>query len=216
MDSQHEAPTEPFTKGSHSPIVNSNTSIQSPIVRTRRGNPLLAFLLFLLGILLGILATLFFVIFVAHDRTPIQTTPSTQPSSVIVQVSNVYLTQLVTGKLKTSGLPGEVSNVQVVLTNTNSIQVSGTDTVSVLGLGIPTPFSFTLQPYIQSCQAQVHLISADLGNLPVTNFAQTYENQINQDIQLKVSDLPAGFTYCATSTRTQPDMLSIVYSAKPV
>ena len=216
MDAHHETPTEPITKGSRSPIVSNDVSIQPQFTRTRRGNPLLAFLLFLLGILLGVLATLFFVIFVAHDRTPMRTTPSTQPSSVTVQVSSVFLTQLVTSKLKTSGLPGEVSNVQVTLTTTNSIQVSGTDTVSLLGLGIPTPFSFILQPYIQSCQAQVHVIRADLGNLPVTDFAQNYENQINQDIQLKVSDLPAGFTYCATSTHTQPDMLSIVYTAKPV
>ena len=213
MDSHHEAPTEAITRGSRSPMT-SNPGQPRP-ARTRRGNPLLSFLLFLLGILLGILATLFYVVFVAHDRPLIQTTSSTQSSALTVQISSTYLTQLATGKLKTAGLPGEVSNVQVVLTTTNQIQISGTDTVGVLGFGIPTPFSLTLQPYIQSCQAQVHLIHADLGTLPVTNFAQNYETQINQEIQLKSSDLPSGFTYCATSVHTQSDSLSIMYSATP-
>ncbi|GAC1680176.1 MAG: hypothetical protein NVS9B9_01170 [Ktedonobacteraceae bacterium] len=120
------------------------------------------------------------------------------------------------GKLKTSGLPGDISNVQVVLTNNNLIQISGTDRASVLGLGFPTLFTLTLQPYILSCQAQVRLIHADLGNLPVINFAQNYESQINQELQFKSSDLPSGFTYCAISIRTQPDALNITYSATPI
>ncbi len=216
MDSHHESPTEPITRGSRSPIVSNNAPVQPRPVITRRGRPLLSFLLFLLGIMLGILATLFFILFVAHDRTPIQTTASTQPSSLTVQISNTYLTQLVSGKLKTSGLPGDVSNVQVVLASNNLIQVSGTDNVSVFGIGsIPAPFSLTLQPYTQTCQPKVHLIHADLGNIPVTDFTQNYEDQINQAIQLKSSDLPSGFNYCATSVHTQSDSLNIVYSATP-
>ena len=215
MDSHHEAPTEPITKGSRFSIGSTKAPAQPRPVRTRRGNPLLSFLLFLLGIMLGILATLFFILFVAHDRTPIQTTPSTQATSLTIQISSAYLTQLVSGKLKTAGLPGEVSNVQVVLTNTNLIQISGTDSVSVLGVNLSSPFALTLQPYTQSCQPKVHLIHADLGNIPVTNFTQNYEDQINQQIQLKSSDLPSGFTYCAISVHTQSNALSIVYSAMP-
>ena len=215
MDSRHEASTEPATRGSRSSIMSNNAPQPRP-VRTRRGRPLLSFLLFLLGIMLGILATLFFILFVAHDRTLIHTTSSSQPSSLTVQISSTYLTQLVSGKLKTSGLPGDISNVQVVLTNNNLIQVNGTDNVSVFGIGsISAPFSLTLQPYTQSCQSKVRLIHADLGNIPVTDFTQNYEDQINQAIQLKSSDLPTGFTYCATSVHTQSDALSIVYSATP-
>ena len=215
MDSHHEAPTEAITRGSRSPIAGNNVSVQPRPVRTRRGNPLLSFLLFLLGIMLGILATLFFILFVAQDRAPIQTTSSKQPSSLTIQISSVYLTQLVSGKLKTSGLPGDISNVQVVLTNNNSMQVSGEDRFNLIITSVTRPFTLTLQPYTQSCQPKVRLIHADLGNIPVTNFAQTYENQINQDIQLKSSDLPPGFTYCATSINTQSNTLSIVYSATP-
>ena len=216
MDSHHEAPTEPITGGSRPPIMSNKTLAQAQSVRTRRGNPILSFLLFLLGIMLGVLATLFFILFVVHDRPPIQTTASTQPSSLTVQISRTYLTQLTSGKLKTSGLPGDISNVQVMLTNSNLIQITGTDSVNVLGIGsITTPFTLTLQPYTQTCQPKVRLIHADLGNIPVTDFAQNYEDQINQAIQLKSSDLPSGFNYCATSVHTQSDSLNVVYSATP-
>ncbi len=215
MDSHHELPTEPITRGSRSPYMSNNAPVQSRPTRTRRGNPLLSFLLFLLGIMLGILATLFFIVFAAHDRTPIQTTSSTQPSSLTVQISSTYLTQSASGKLKTSGLPGDISNVQVVLTSDNQIQVSGEDSINLVITRVTRPFTLTLQPYTQSCQPKIHLIHADLGNIPVTNFAQNYEDQINQDIQLKSSDLPSGFTYCATGVHTQPTALSIVYSATP-
>ncbi len=215
MDSHNETPTEPITRGSRSPIGNNYAPVEPKPVRTRGGNPLLSFLLFLLGIMLGVLATLFFILFVAHDRTPIQTTSSTQSSSVAVQISSGYLTQLVSQKLKTSGIGGDISNVQVTLTNDNQIQVRGEDRLNLVVVGITKPFTLTLQPYTQSCQPKVRLIHADFGDIPVTDFAQNYENQINQDIQVQSSALPPGFTYCATSTHTQANALSIMYSATP-
>ncbi len=216
MDSHHETPTEPITRGSRSPIGSNNAPVQPKPTRTRRGNPLLSFLLFLLGIILGILATLFFILFVAHDRTPTQTAPFTQPSSVTVQVSSGYLTQLVSQKLKTSGIGGNISNVQVTLTSNNQIQIRGKDRLNLVVVGITRPFTLTLQSYTQSCQPKVHLIHADFGDIPVTDFAQNYENQINQDIQVQSSALPSGFIYCATSTHTQANALSIAYSATPL
>ena len=213
MDSRHKAPTEPIVGGSSLPYARKNVPAQS--TRNRRGNPLLSFLLFLLGIMLGIVATLFFVLFVAHDRAPVQIPSATQPSSLTVQMSSSYLTQLVSGKLKTSGLAGDVSNVQVTLTNDNRIQISGEDQFNLVVTSVTRPFTLILQPYTQSCQPHVRLIHADLGNIPVTDFAQNYEDQINQEIQLQSSDLPSGFTYCAIGVHTQPEMLNIVYSATP-
>lgn len=217
MDSQHEAPTEPIVGGSSLPTARKNTPTQPQPVRIRRGNPLLTFLLFLFGILLGMLATLFFALFVTHDNPRIATTVSTQTSSLTVQIGRTYLTQLVSSKLKTSGIPGNISNVGVSLTNDDQIQISGDDSVTLPFIGSVTkPFSFTLQPYIQSCQPQVHLLSANFVGIPLTNFVpQSYEDQINQDIRLKSSDLPPGFTYCATGVHTQPEMLNVTYSATP-
>ena len=215
MGSQHDTPTERIVGGSSLPTTRKNT--QSQPVRVRRGNPLLSFLLFLMGIMLGILATLFFVLFVAHDNARVATTVSTQTPSLTVQIGKTYLTQLVSSKLKTAGIPGDISNVGVILTNDDQIQISGDDSVPLPIIGsITKPLSFTLQPYIQSCQPRVHLINANFADIPLTNFVpQSYEDQINQEIQLKSSDLPPGFTYCATGVHTQPEMLNVTYAATP-
>ncbi|GAC1644033.1 MAG: hypothetical protein NVS4B12_08810 [Ktedonobacteraceae bacterium] len=213
MDSHHEAPTEPIVGRPDLTSTGKNTPTQP--YRTRRGNPLLSFLLFLLGIMLGILATLLFILFIAHDRAPISTPVSTQAPSLTVQLSSNYLTQLVSSKLKTAGMSGDISNVQVTLTNDNQIVINGDDRFSLPFVSIARPFTLTLQPYIQSCQAHVHLIHADVGNIPVTDFVQRYEDQINQEIQLKAADLPSSFTYCAVNVHTQQNALSIMYSATP-
>ena len=166
--------------------------------------------------MLGILATLFYILFGAHDRALLQASSATQPSSLTVQVSSTYLTQLVSRRLKTSGIQGDISNVQVTLANDNSIQITGQDRFSLFFVSVTRPFTVTLQAYTQSCQPRVRLLHADFSDIPVTNFAQNYEDQINQEIQLKASDLPEGFTYCAVSTHTQANALSIVYSATPM
>ncbi len=215
MDSHHDAPTEPVTRGSRFPGTNKNAPVQPQTIRVRRGNPLLAFLILVLGILLGVLATLFYILFGAHDRALIQTPASSHPSSLSVQVSSAYLTQLVSKNIKSAGMVGDVSNLQVTLTNDSQIQISGQDHFNLFVVSVTRPFTLTLQAYTQSCQPRVHLIHADFGDIPVTNFAQNYENQINQQIQFNVSDLPAGFTYCAVSTRTQANELSILYTATP-
>jgi len=216
MDSQHDAPTERIVGGSRLSTARKNTPTQPQPIRTRRGTPLLSFLLFLLGIMLGILATLFFALFVAHNNPHIPATTSTQTSSLTVQASGAYLTPLVSKDIKASGIPGDVSNVKVTLTHDDQIQISGNDTITVFVVSVTRPFTFTLQPYIKSCQPQVHLINANFANIPLTNFVpQNYEDQINQEIRLKSSDLPSGFTYCATGVHTQPEMLNITYSATP-
>ncbi len=215
MDSRHDAPTEPQTRGPRFPVGNSNTQAHPQTIIKRRGNPLLSLLLLILGIMLGILATLSYILFGAHDRATIGASSSTQPSSLTVQVSSTYLTQVVSRKLKTSGIPGDISNVQVTLGNDNSIQITGQDRFSLLVISVTRPFTVTLQAYTQSCQPRVRVIHADFSDIPVTNFAQNYETQINQEIQLKASDLPEGFTYCAVSVHTQANMLSIVYTATP-
>ncbi len=216
MDLHHDAPTESIEGGSSLSTTRKNASAQSQPVRIRRGNSLLSFLLFLLGVMLGILATLFFALFVIRDRTPIQTPVSTQPSSLTVQISSNYLTQLVSEKLKTSGMTGDITDVRVTLTTDNRIQISGNDRFNLLVVSVTRPFTLTLQPYIQSCQPRVRLLHADLANIPVTNFVTNYEDQINHEIQFTSSNnLPSGFTYCAVNVHTQPDALNIMYSARP-
>ena len=215
MPSPHDDTTDAIHVDNDPTTPLKNKTFQRP-TRTRRGNPFLSFLLFLFGIVLGILATLLFVVSSARDNTPISPPVSTQSGSITVQVSNTYLTQLVSSKLKTAGLVGDISNVHVTMTNNNQIQITGEDHFQLLVLSVTRPFTVTLQPTIESCQPRVHVIHADLSDIPVTAFATTYEGQINQQIQFKSSDLPAGFTYCATSVRTDPNALHLTYLATPV
>jgi len=193
----------------------TSKAIQPRLARPRRGNPFLSFLLFLVGIVLGILVTLLFLIFTAHDNAPLTQPISSQSTSLTVQVSSTYLTQLVSRQLKTAGFFGDISNVQVKLTPNNQIQVSGDDRFQLLFLSVTRPFTVTLQLTIQACQPHVHVIHAALSDISVTAFATTYEGQINSQIQLKASDLPAGFTYCATGVRTDPNTVYLTYSATP-
>ncbi len=216
MDSHHNDTTEAIKVDNNRTKPLTSKAIQQPrLARPRRGNPFLSFLLFLLGIVLGILATLLFITTNSHDNAPLATPVSTQSTSLTVQVSNIYLTQLVSKQLKTAGLIGDINNVQVKLTNNNQIQVKGDDHFQLFFLSITRPFTVTLQSTIQACQPHVHVIHADLADISVTAFATTYEGQINQQIQLKASDLPAGFTYCATGVRTDPNALYLTYSATP-
>lgn len=214
MSSPHDDTTDAINVDNDPTTPLKNKTFQR-LGEARRGNPFLSFLLFLFGIVLGILATLLFIVFSAHDNAPIATPVSTQNGSVMVQVSNTYLTQLVSSKLKTAGLVGDISNVHVMLTNNNQIQINGDDRFQLLFLSVTRPFTVILQPTIEACQPRVHVIHADLADIPVTAFATTYESQINQQIQFKASDLPAGFTYCAIGVHTDQNTLYLTYSATP-
>jgi len=217
MDSHHDDTTESIKVDNDRTKPLTSKAIQQPrLARPRRANPFLSFLLFLLGIVLGILATLLFMIATAHDNVPLTVPVSSQSTTLTVQVSSTYLTQLVSKQLKTAGLVGDISNVQVKLTNNNQIQVNGNDRFQLFFLSVTRPFTVTLQPTIQACQPHVHVIHAELADIPVTAFATTYEGQINQQIQLKASDLPAGFIYCAISVRIDQNALYLMYSATPV
>ncbi len=220
MDSQHEVPTESVIVDSSLPTTK-NKGPKPPLsvkpikpTKTRRGNIFLSFFLLLLGIMLGVLATLLFAFSFSHDNAPISTPVSTKNTAITVQISNAYLTQLVSKKLKTAGLTGDISNVQVTLVN-NQIIISGNDRFQLFVFSVTRRFTIPLQPYIRSCQPQVHIIHAALANIPVTTFVTNYEDQINQQIQLQSSDLPSGFTYCAVDVRTEPNAMIIMYSATP-
>ncbi len=214
MASPHDDTTDAINVDNRptTPIQNKNFTRPT---RTRRRSPLLSFLLFLFGIVLGILITLLFIISSARDNAPVPTQVSTQSSSILVQVSSRYLTQLVSSKLKTAGLVGDISNVRVTMASNNQIQITGEDTFQLLILRVTRPFTVVLQPTIEACQPRIHVISANLSDIPVTAFATTYEGQINQQIQFKASDLPAGFIYCATNVRTDPNTLYLTYAATP-
>jgi hypothetical protein len=169
---------------------------------------------FLLGILVGAVALALFFVFSQADKPAVAVPPAQGNSTLQVRLSSSYITQLVNKEMQSPGSFGNVSNVQVQLTN-NQMIVTGDDQIGVLGLSMTKPFTLVVQPYIQSCKPRLHILHADVGGVPATGLASSFEDHINQQLHFNVADLPTGFTYCATNVRTESGALIVDFSATP-
>ncbi len=165
----------------------------------------------LVGLGLGCVMTIIGVLSLGGDSQPLLLSTSPTTGSIVTQIDSAYLTALAQKNLASAGLPGTISHVQVSLVQDGPITITGDDQF----LLITNPFTIVLQPYVQSCEPRVHVLQAHLGLLNLTSFATTFESQINQQLQLKVTDLPSGFTYCAVGVHTTPQGISMVLSATP-
>jgi len=169
----------------------------------------------LLGLVIGIGGLVLYTSVSQSDRLPVTVPPSSSQNAIHIQLSSAFITQLVKKNISSAGLPGKISNVQVVLTKGSPMTVTGDDQIDVLGIAITRRFTLTLQPLVQSCRPHVHVLHADMGGIPVTGFASSFEAQIDQQLQFNTNDLPRGFTYCATSVQTETNALSVNMSATP-
>lgn len=162
----------------------------------------------------GIACVLLYALFIAGDATQmLPVTPASGP--INVQVSYSFIAELAQKNLNAAGLPGTIQNVQVSSTQSGTITIAGDDQLSVVFLPVTKHFTIVLQPYTKSCQLQIHVLSANVDGIGVTGFASTFENEINQQLQTKPSNLPQGFVYCAVGVQTQSQQLVINYSATP-
>src|SRR5579884_2065570 len=84
----------------------------------------------LLGIVLGILAMLFYALAISGDRPFIITPPPPSTGNIIVQVDTTYLTHLVDQNLRTAGLPGTISDVRVSLASGTQMTITADDQFS--------------------------------------------------------------------------------------
>ena len=169
---------------------------------------------FLLGLIVGGTAVLFYGLSLANEGQPISSSTSSDSEAIMIQVSSTYIAQLIEKDIRSAGMPGTIHNVQVALVHNGPMTVTGDDELELLGVGVSKHFLLTLQPLVRSCQLQVHVLHADMGGIPVTGFVAMFENQINAQLQVKPEDLPQGFKYCTTNVRTEPQQLFLTYSAK--
>ena len=186
-----------------------------PVQPTRRslGCSIVALLV---GIIVGVLPFLLVFLLGGADRTAASVPPpSSGKDAVVVQLSKTFLTQLILKKADFSALPGTVSNVQVSQIQQNSITITADDQISVLGIGTTKQFTLVLQPVVSNCAMHMRVLHADLQGVAVTNIAATFEDQINQQLSQTNTALPKGFTYCATSVRTEAQAMIVSYSATP-
>lgn len=209
LESVAPAEPKPLTPPSPTQPPSSPKSSTAKVrIRTRR--IIITCVIFLAGMLVGMLALFLFALTYAKEG---QVLPNPLPSpgaDIVLQLGPAYLSRIVGKALQDSGLPGAVKNVRVSLVNGDQITITGDDHVV-----IDLPFTIVVQPLIRSCQVQIHLLRADAGAIPVTSFADTFTGQINQQLQINLNNLTPGFTYCATGVRTAPDGLFVTYAATP-
>lgn len=181
-------------------------------LRSRTGRIVVPIMTLLLGIILGIAGI---ILFGGSGASPIIVGPKTSGGDIIVEVGSSFITQLVSKNLTNSAMPGTAQNVNVNLLPGDQMVVSGEDVFTILGVQVTRPFSFTVQLYVDACELKIHIVHADISNVPVTSFAQSFESQINRQLEQKPEGLPSGFQYCTSSVRTEPAGVFITYSAIP-
>ncbi len=201
---------------------SSSGQLTQPIVPVRRVDVrklLLISGMFLLGVVVGVGGVLFYILSVEQDRPPISASPvvttPTSTSGIVIQISNAYITALVRKSIETAGLPGTVKNIQVKLVHNGPITVTGDDQLSFLGVSITKHFALQVQPLVNGCQLEVHVVHADMDGIPITQFVSTFESQIDQQLRVDPSTLPKGFKYCLTEVHTEPQGIFATYSATP-
>jgi hypothetical protein len=162
------------------------------------------------GIMLGITALF---LFGESGAGPINVVPVSSRGDIIVEADRTFINQLVRKNLASSGMPGQIQNVNVNLTQGSQMIVSGEDEFTILGVQVIRPFTFIVQLYVNSCVLKIHIVHADFSNIPVTRFAPSFESQINQQLQKKPERLTSGFQYCTTGVRTEPVGMFVTYTA---
>lgn len=182
-------------------------------LRSRTGRVVIPLVALLVGIVIGIAAIFLYGL---TGEGQIVIVPSSVKGNIVVEADKAFLTQLVTKNLRDSGMPGQIENVTVDLSQGDQITVNGDDGFSVLGIGVARHFTFVVQPYVSSCVLQIHVLHADFSSIPVTGFAQVFESNINQQLQQKPQGLPNGFQYCTTGVRTESGGMFVTYLATPV
>jgi hypothetical protein len=192
----------------------------SPVPRSRAGRVVIPIITLLLGIMLGVLGLLLYTSSIGTEGQVLVTPLPPPDGDIISQISPTYMARVVQKDLPNSGLPGIVENVRVQLADSDlihSVQVTitGDDKIGVLGFEMIRHMTVVEQLFVQNCQIQVNVLHADLGWIPVTGFVTAFEGQIDQQLQLKTSDLPSGFTYCVTAVSSKSDGVFVTISATP-
>jgi len=182
-------------------------------LRSRSGRIVIPLITLLVGVVLGIMALF---LFGESGVGPIIVVPASSRGDIIVEAEKSFITQLVTKNLNSSGMPGQIQNVNVNLMQGSQMIVSGEDVFSILGVQVIRPFTFVVQLYVSSCVLKIHIVHANFSNIPVTRFVQSFESQINQQLQKRPEGLPGGFQYCTTGVRTEHAGMFVTYTATSV
>ena len=180
--------------------------------RSRTGRVVIPLLTLLLGVAIGLTSIVWYGL---SGEGPLVTVVPAQ-GNFVIDANKSFVSQLVINNLTDAGIPGHVQNVTVTLKHGALIVLQGEDVYPVLFTSVTRPFTVDIQPYTQNCVLQVRITHADFSGIPVTTFVQSFQNQINQQLAVKPTGLPEGFTYCTVGVNTEPGGMYIIYQATPI
>ena len=195
---------EPETK----PLDEALAPVKAPTQpRGSRGRLLLAAIAFVIGIAVGIGATLLFLVVISGNKPllPVATpVASPTPGSVAVQADSTVVASALQAALQDAQIPGNISNIQVQFASGDQMTMAGDYVYKVLGVNVTNPFTLELQIVVNACQLQIHILHANFANLPVTGLVALFEDRINQKLKPSSSTLPGNIEYCIVDIHTDP------------
>jgi hypothetical protein len=181
---------------------------QVPTQRHSIGRFLLTAITFVIGMIVGIGAILLFLLVISGNRSPLPVASST-PGNVIVHADSTVIASVLQTSLRGVQIPGDISNIQVQFAQGDQMTVTGDYRYKILNANVTHPFTIVLQPLVNECHLQVHILKADFGNTPITGLAALFEDKINQQLKPKSNILPGNTEYCITYVRTDPTGLFV-------
>ncbi len=186
-------------------------------LRSRSGRVVIPAVMFLVGAIAGVAVILVYVLSIAGSDTTLATPAAPTGGDIVVQVGPAYITHLVEKNIQSAGLPGTISAIRVNLKHGAQMTITGNDHYNiVLGFGVTRTFTILLQPFVRTCQLQMHIVHIDMNGIPVTGFAESFEGKLNRQLQVKPSGLPPDFVYCTVAVRTETTGMFVTYSATPI
>lgn len=171
------------------------------------GRFLLAAITLVIGIAVGIGATLLFLLVISGNKPllPVATPAvSPTPGSVTVQADSTAVASALQAALQDAQIPGNTSNIQVQFASGDQMTITGDYVYKVLGVNVTNPFTLELQIVVNECQVQIHILHANFANLPVTGLVALFEDRINQKLRPSSSTLPGKVEYCVVDVHTDP------------
>ncbi len=198
---------------SHVEVKSSALPAGQPAPKSRRsGRVALALLMLLLGIVLGIVGSLLFAVLTSGKAAPLpQVSATPTPGNVTIHADAALLAPLMEMSLQDAGLPGKITNVQLKFAEGQDMTITGNYIMSVLNKPLALPLNVELQPYPQQCRIAVHVLQANVSNIPMTSFVSSFENELNKQLLPLQNNLPVNVEYCVVGIHTDTTGLGATF-----
>ncbi len=184
--------------------------------RPSLGRLVLSLLLFLVGVVVGAVGLSAWTLLSNPDQSALPVPPSSANAAVVLHASSTYVNQVAQQQTGSFGVPGTIKNLHVSFVHDGPVLITGDDALNILGLTLTRRFSLEVQVYVASCKPIIHVLHANFSGVPITGFATSFEQNVNQQLQGNISGLPSGFVYCMIAIHTEPQEASATFSAQPM